>query len=341
MNEEAEPIQSRGGKARAEKLTKEERVDIARTAAATRWANDGLPRATHDGDLKLDNRIIKAAVLPNGKRLLTQGTMLEAIGRSRAVKGGTGAFSHDDGLPFFLQADQLNPFISDELRLATTPILFRLRDGRKALGYDAQLLPMVCDVYLKFRDACLEGGKTVPRQYQHIVRACDLLMRAFANVGIVALIDEATGYQEVRDRMALQKILEKYITDEWAKWTKTFPDDFYRHLFRLKGLQYPPRNMKKPSYVGHWTNDIVYARLAPGVLDALRKVNPRDIASGFRRHKHHQHLTADYGHPALKEHLSNVIFLMKSCETDTDFRRRLDLAAPKQGETLSLPLGSA
>jgi P63C domain len=299
-----------------------------------------LPRATHDGDLKLDNRIIKAAVLPNGKRLLTQGTMLEAIGRSPNPKGGTGVLSNVDGLPFFLLADQLTPFISEELRQSTTPIFFRLKDGRKAVGYDAQLLPMVCDVYLKFRDACLEAGKTVPRQYQHIVKACDLLMRGLANVGIVALVDEATGYQEVRDRMALQKILEKYITDEWAKWTKTFPDDFYRQLFRLKGLQYPPQNMKKPSYVGHWTNDIVYARLAPGVLDALRKVNPRDITSGLRRHKHHQHLTPDYGHPALKEHLSNVIFLMKSCDTDADFKHRLDIAAPKQGETLSLPLSA-
>jgi hypothetical protein len=159
-------------------------------------------------------------------------------------------------------------------------------------------------------------------------------MRALARVGITALVDEATGYQEVRDRLALQKILEKYITDEWAKWSRTFPEDFYKNLFRLKGLTYPydTKSKRKPSYVGHWTNDIVYSRLAPGVLDALRQKNPRTEAGG-RSRKHHQHLTRDYGHPALKEHLSNVTFLMKTCQTDAEFKKRLDFAAPKHTDT--------
>jgi hypothetical protein len=105
----------------------------------------------------------------------------------------------------------------------------------------------------------------------------------------VALIDEATGYQEVRDRNALQVILDKYLTDEWAKWTKTFPDDFYKELFRLKGIEYPPRSGKKASYVGHWTNDVVYDRLVPGLKEELKKKNPV-TGKGHRARKHHQHL---------------------------------------------------
>ena len=162
-------------------------------------------------------------------------------------------------------------------------------------------------------------------------------MRGFATIGIIALVDKATGYQEVRDRLALQKILEKYITDEWAKWTKTFPDEFYIELFRLKNIPYPPdtRTLKKPSYVGHWINDVVYSRLAPGVLNELRKKNPRQ-PSGSRKRKFHQYLTRDIGHPALKEHLSNVIFLMKSCTKWEDFKRRLNRARAKYEHTLEI-----
>lgn len=136
------PIWSHGGKARAESMSKEERSLAARSAALARWANDGIQRAPFDGDFTVGGVAIKAAVLPNGKRLLTQGTLLLALGRSRTPKAGTGG-SIVDGLPFFLQADQLKLFISEELRLSTTPILFRLKTGQKAIGYDANLLPMV------------------------------------------------------------------------------------------------------------------------------------------------------------------------------------------------------
>ena len=165
--------------------------------------------------------------------------------------------------------------------------------------------------------------------------------RSLAKLGIVALVDEATGYQEVRDRLALQKILEKYITDEWAKWTKRFPNDFYRHLFRLKKMPFPPaEGTQKPSYVGHWTNDVVYSRLAPGILKKLREVNPR-APTGHRLRKHHQHLTEDVGVPELQQHLSNVMFLMKSCQSWSEFKQRLDIAAPRYGDTMSLNLMDA
>jgi hypothetical protein len=217
--------------------------------------------------------------------------------------------------------------------VTSSQIEFKPLKGAKAFGYPAELLPAVCEVFLKARDA----RALVPQQY-HIARQADVLMRALARVGIAALVDEATGYQEVRDRLALQKILEKYIMDEWAKWSRTFDPEFYQHLFRLKGIPYPLDGTKKPSYVGHWTNDIVYKRLAPGVLEELRKKNPRNEESGARPRKFHQHFTRDYGHPALKEHLSNVIFLMKTCASDAEFKRKLDIGAPKQGDTLSLPL---
>lgn len=321
-------IQSMGGKARSEALSDDAKKQIARTAAAARWA---APKATHEGEIPLASKSISCAVLEDGTRLLTQQGVLLALGRARSAKGGQGASV--DGMVPFLAANNLKPFISNELMASTTPIKFRTSSGTPAFGYKAEILPMVCEAYLEARDA----KALLPSQFK-IAVAADLIMRGLARVGISALIDEATGYQEVRDKAALQKILERFIKDEWAKWTRRFPPDYYRHLFRLKGIPFPPSNGKnKPSYVGHWTNDIVYSRLAPGVLKKLREVNPK-TSSGHRARRHHQHLTEDVGVPELQQHLSNVIFLMKSCQTDAEFKQRLDIAAPKYGDTMCLAL---
>src|SRR5437870_3664560 len=140
----------KGGEARAAKLSTEQKKNIARRAADARWGAD-LPQASHDGPLPIGDAVLTAAVLPNGKRLLSQGTLLEAIGRSPRPKAGTGVMAVD-GLPSFLQAEVLKPFITEELMQSTTPIVFKLRNGSRTAGYDAMLLPMVCEVYLKFRD---------------------------------------------------------------------------------------------------------------------------------------------------------------------------------------------
>ena len=155
--------------------------------------------------------------------------------------------------------------------------------------------------------------KTVEQRY--VAKQCEILARAFAKVGIIALVDEVTGYQHHRARLALHEILEKFIAKELVKWAKTFPDEFYEQLFRLRGWSYvnlggkPP--FKRPILVGKLTNDIVYDRLAPGVLDELKRKNPKD-EKGHRKHKLFQWLTDDIGHPKLREHLVAVITLMKA-----------------------------
>ncbi len=325
----------RGGLARAEALSPDERRDSARRAALARWSAD-LPAATHEGPLQLGGSEIMAAVLPNGKRLLSQGSFLRALGRSRTPKAGTGGFSTVDGLPFFLQADQLRRFISEELRLSTTPILFRSKSGHRTVGYDAELLPMVCEVYLKFHDACRAANREVPRNYRHIVETCDRLMRGLARVGIIGLVDEATGYQDARDRLALQAILDRFLRRELAAWAKRFPDEFYQQIFRLRQWQWKGMAVNRPQVVATYTKDLVYARLAPGILRELEAKNPAD-ERGRRRAKHHQWLTEDVGHPALAQHLYAVIGFMRTSQTWDQFVAMLDVAFPKRGDTLKMP----
>ena len=165
MSDDRKTPQELGGIARAEKVGPERRREISKNAAEARWGAD-MPQAEFEGDVKVAGRVLPAAVLPNGKRVLNQGQFLQAIGRSRTPKAGTGALVVGvDGLPFFLQAEALNPFIDNDLRESTTPIFYRNKQGRRSVGYDALLLPKVCEVYLKYRDSLLAQGKAVPIRF--------------------------------------------------------------------------------------------------------------------------------------------------------------------------------
>lgn len=105
----------------------------------------------------------------------------------------------------------------------------------------------------------------------------------------MGLVNEATGYQKVRHDRALAKFLAEFISAELQKWTKTFPDEFYREIYRLHGWEYTPQGGKFSQVLGHYTDDIVYRRLAPGVFDELKQMNPI-LPAGYRAHKHHSFL---------------------------------------------------
>jgi hypothetical protein len=152
-------------------------------------------------------------------------------------------------------------------------------------------------------------------------------VRAFARVGIIALVDEATGYQADRDRDELHKILAAFISEELLPWAKRFPDEFYQQMFRLKGWQYSPIKGKRPREAGKITNQLVYEKLPPGVLDELRRKNPV-VSNWQRRYKHHQFLTEDIGHPSLQRHLLAVTTLMRAATTWREFDALLQKAFP-------------
>ena len=283
-----------------------------------------IPKATHAGNLKIGDMVLPCAVLEDGTRLLTQEGFLKAIGRSGKPAKGRG--SGVEKLAPFLDLNNLKPYVDSELESSTYPIVFQPASGSRAYGYKAELLPKVCEVYLKARD-----DETLLQSQLKFAAACDILMRGLAHVGIIALVDEATGYQIDRARDALEKILEAFISDELRKWVKTFPDEYYEEIIRLKKWGFP-NSVKRPGVLGKYTIDIVYKRLAPGILTELEIKNPK--IQGYRRSKHHSWLTADIGHPRLREHLSAVIALMKSSTTWDQFMRSLNRALPKYGENI-------
>ena len=338
---------SKGGEARAASLSVERKKAIGRLAAEARWGTD-LPRATHDGPLQIGDATLMAAVLPNGKRLIVQGTMLTAIGRSRTPKAGTGGTVNVDGLPFFLSAEVLKPFITDELRLSTTPIFFRLKSGPRAVGYDALLLPMVCKVYQNLRDWLMRRltkdtpeeaklAKSVYAKYEHIITRCDELAHGFSQRGILALVDDATGYQDDRVRQDIDRIIETYVAPSLRPWAQKFPHEFFRQAYRLLGWKYEPGQTKHSPYMGKFINKYVFEALPPGVLDELKARLPKN-EKGNRRAKLWQLLTIDTGILHLDRQLTADVTLMQIADQKEDFEHNWDKLFGKQRQlALSVP----
>ena len=134
--------------------------------------------------------------------------------------------------------------------------------------------------------------------------------------------------------------MEAFVAKELQPWIRAFPSDFYKEMFRLKRVPYSS-DLKRPKYFGHLTNNLVYKRLAPGVLAELKSRNPVQ-ESGRRKHTHHQWLTPVIGHPKLLHHLGKVTALMTISESWADFEALLNKHLPihKHYPLFDGPIGS-
>lgn len=327
-------LAKKGGEARALSLSKEERSNIARAAALTRWGAEGkaAPAVAKygavDRPLKIGDIEIPCFVLEDGRRVFTQSGLQQALGLSKG--GGKDGSRRIAGTMASLSEKGLD--VRDLVDRANEPIQFYMPHGGKpAMGHEAMMLPDICDVLIEAgrRDLLHSNQKSLAKQ-------AAILQHGFATVGIIALVDEATGYQDVRGRDALAKILERFVAKELKPWVSTFPPDYYKQIYRMNAWSYDPENNGRPGVLGHWTNNIVYARLAPGVLAELKKVVPKD-KKGRHKAKLFQALTDDFGHPKLREHLAGVVMLMKYSPNWKVFMARLDDEYPQHGDTLMLP----
>ncbi len=325
--------QSKGGEARASSLTAKQRSDIARLGALTKWANEGksvpllAAYGAADRPLAIGNIEIPCYVLADGTRVLAQRGLQSGIGLSE----GGGKSGARKIVELMERLAEKGIDVKGLAARANSPIRFiPPHGGNPADGYEATILPDLCAVLI---DAQQQG--VLDRRLARLAQRAAVLQHGFATVGIIALVDEATGYQDIRQRDALAKILEKFVAKELRPWISTFPSQFYEQIYRLNNWSYDAGS-GRPGVIGHWTNNIVYKRLAPGVWNELNRLTPRND-KGRLKHKLFQRLTEQVGHPKLKEHLAAVVMLMKYSDNWQVFMARLDKEFPQWGETLMLP----
>jgi hypothetical protein len=329
-----ETPQEKGGKARTELLPPERRSEIARQGGKARWAD--LPFATHDGPLHLGEAVIQSAVLNDKRRVLTQSDVMRSLGRARQAKGRS-YYDGDVNLPVFLTAKNLKPFIPNELYVTSSQIEFRRKGGGKAFGYPAELLPKICGVFVN-ADA---AGKLTKSQ-KHVAQKARLLLMGLAETGIIALVDEATGYQEVRPKDELQKILAAYISPSLLPWTERFPIDFFKEMFRVYGWPWPfdkgdYRGPLGPRFAGKIIKKIIFENLPPGVLDELERLNPPN-EKWQRKSRMTQLLTSEIGHPHVEKLVAVNTALFRVSDDRHAFWRAYAKAFPKAGDQLELDI---
>lgn len=333
-----------GGKARAAKLTPDERRASASKAAQARWKRaDGVTRLIdgYSGQLDLGGVKIPCAVAegPVGIiRVVSESGLATALlgtrsGASKRLKKAAA----DDGapLPVFLAPSQLLPFIDNHLRDGPLRPIEVEFNGSLSTVFDASIIPAVCNIWLRAREAGALQVQQLPK-----AQKAEILMRALAEVGIVALVDEATGFQAARPKDALQQYLEKLVRKELAAWAKKFPDEFYENIYRLRNWPWSGMGKNRYSAVAGYTRDLIYERMAPGLLDELTDKSPQD-ENGNRSNKLHQWLTDDIGNPMLAAHMQSVLTLQRLAVANgwgwQKFIGMVDQVMPKKGSSLPLP----
>ncbi len=326
-----ESIQSQGGKARAEKLSPEKRKQIASAAAAVRW---NTPQASHGGTIQIGPHANCQCynVDMNGeiKRLISQSSFMNIMG----IVGSSKRCSYLTG--YLLDNPVIPPKKVALVRAAVeNPIKFVTKEGFTVYGYEGKLIVDYCKALMEARRL-----KALPEYALPYAEACEKVVISLAGVGIAALIDEATGYQEIRERKALETLLDRYLQNEFSAWAKRFPDDFYKELFRLRGWEWKGMRVNRPQCVGSDTKDLVYARLEVGILKGLEIKNPWIPEKNRRVGYHHCLLTDDFGVPALSQHLHTIITIMRGFQDGQwkRFKEFLDMTMPRKGDSVQFLL---
>jgi hypothetical protein len=317
---------SKGGEARAQSLTAARRSEIARKAVRARWAktkgheadasevstDKPLPVAKHKGFLNIMDVDLPCYVLDNGQRV---------IGRVAATEMLSG-FKFQGDLEGYLRSQNLKPYIDKDFTVARM-VSFSLPEveqlGREVKGLPTDLMIEVCRGLVTALEASQRNPpevKLTPRQISMAIKASMFLV-ACAKVGLDALVDEATGYQEFRDRDALTVKLRAYLEKEMRKWERTFPDELWIEFGRLTNWKGSVTH--RPKYWGHLVIQLIYEYLDPDVAQWLK-----DNAPAPRKgQNYHQWLSAQYGLKKLIEHIWMVVGIARTCYNMDELKQKM------------------
>lgn len=289
-----------------------------------------LPKATHQGQMAIGSLILDCYVLEDGRRVFHKRGMARALGLKS--EGGNAFMKTMSGkglgseLPIRLR-EKIN-----------NPINFKPLTQDLAHGYEADVLNEVAKVVA----GAAERGKLTKRQQALAIQA-EILLTAFAKVGVVALIDEATGYQQIRDPSALRILVQQYIEQEKREWEKQFPDSYYDDLNRIYGSKRLTQTstgsviQNRPQHFAKFTRSYVYHPLENGaVLEELDRINPKIDGKSSRKDRFHQHLSLGYGIEKLKRQIQEVQTLMAVSDTVNGFKKLFQKRFPQRGDQMDL-----
>lgn len=316
----------------SEALSRFSRVGPDEMSASGKGGNEiQLPKATHQGAMQVGSLDLECYVLEDGRRVFHKRGMAKALGMK---SGGGNVFMRA------MQRKGLGSELDTSLReKIDNPINFKPLTQDLAHGYEAEVLVDVCKAIVKAAKAEKLTGSQASLSAQ-----AQILLNAFAKVGVAALIDEATGYQQIRDPGALRLLIQQYVEQEKLEWEKQFPDEYYDQLNRIYGSKRLTMTstgaviQNRPQHFVKFTRAYVYHPLENGaVLEELDRINPKVGNKGNRRARFHQHLSLGYGLEKLKKQVQEVLTIAKISDNVAQFKKLFKKRFPEantQGDLL-------
>ncbi|WP_321951857.1 P63C domain-containing protein [Paraburkholderia bannensis] len=304
---------SKGGAARAESLSSDERKAIAKKAAVARWGEKPY-RVTHKGSFFDEFGIdVDCYVLDDQKKtaVISQRGMGLAIG----LKGGSGRafpdFAKGKTIASVLGADLLEK-IDNPLIFKATPLGAGTPE-QDVHGYDVTLLIDVCHALV---DAA-STGRLLTSQAD-VARQAQVIINASAKSGIQGLVYALAGFDRTKEEVI--SAFKAFVQEEARKYEQEFPSELYMEWHRLYQLPVPVRG--KPWQLRHLTVKHVYYPLAKSngkILDLIRALKSQD---GDRQKKLFQFLN-DVGTRALRMHMGRVLEMAESSKTKEQYEAKI------------------
>ena len=267
-----------------------------------------LPKVWGKGPINIYGVELDCYILTDGTPVLSKGKMMKALGRPWKGTSRTDR-------PNFIGAINLQPFIRKDLEERLQGIEF-IDNGKIISGYHADILPLVCNVYLEARQA----GNVLSKTQLPIAQTCEMLLRSFARVGIVALIYEQLGFEKYKHPEALKLLIESYLAEEIRAWSKEFPDELFFQMDRLYGNQ-KTTSRNRPKYYAKFIRKYIYDPIEKGlVLHELDNRNPTN-EKGIRKHRFHSLLNEEKGLRVLRAQIWQTIALLRTSPGKIQYER--------------------
>jgi P63C domain len=297
-------------------------------------------RAKHgspDKPMNLGGILIDCYTLEHGATLITELGMYRALGISRGGENPATRAQQKQGVNHCARlatlATHFATLSSDSAKLTTAPDLpiqelvahfkpftFVLpQGGAVAHGYRATCLAKICAWALK----AMSKGRLTPR-YHKLGRRAAVMIEAFSEAGIVALVHEHTGYVPQRGLVLAADIRVSELTNSVHRLGL---EDFYRAVHKVWGWEWKGSNHSTP-YMGKLVMDLIYRRLPHGVLDRMEQVNPRG-EDGQRKNLMYRNLTDDVGIPEVRKLINDATKILQAAESKAQAMRFMDAILPR------------
>lgn len=310
MTTEEPSGRAKGGIARREALSPQERENIARKAAAARWGYKASHKGSFEEHFGTD---VECYVLNDEQKtaVISQRGMAEAIGLS----------SRGNAIPRLLGTRAMADAVGAEVRQKfQNPLKFQWGTGGAGQppttihGYDATLLIDLCKAVI-----AAEADGKLQKRHAKIARQAHIIVSASAKLGIKQLVYALSGYDATKEEIITA--FKFYVRDEAREYEKEFPDQLYEQWYRLYQLPKPERN--KPWKFKHLTIDQVYTPLARSsgkILDLTRLLRGQ---SGTRHKKLHQFLS-EIGVKTLRTHLGQLLGIAQVSKDRTEYENHVE-----------------